>query len=59
MPDSLTDSLDEIILTVPPSTMPSSVQIETNAFDDPVNRLSFSSTGMFVDTVSSRLEIAR
>jgi hypothetical protein len=39
--------------------MPSSVQIETNAFDDPVNRLSFSSTGMFVDTVSSRLEIAR
>ncbi|ERG90223.1 MAG: hypothetical protein J07HQW1_00241 [Haloquadratum walsbyi J07HQW1] len=59
MPDSLTDSLDEIILTVPPSTMPSSVQIETNAFDDPVNRLSFSSTGMFVDTVFSRLEIAR
>ncbi len=59
MPDSLTDSLDEIILTVPPSTMPSSVQIETNAFGDPVNRLSFSSTGMFVDTVFSRLEIAR
>ena len=59
MPDSLTDSLDKIILTVPPSTMPSSVQIETNAFGDPVNRLFFSSTDMFVDTVFSRLEIAR
>ena len=59
MPDSLTNSLDEIILTVPPSTMPLSVQIETNAFADPVNRLFFSSTDMFVDTVFSRLEIAR
>jgi hypothetical protein len=39
--------------------MPSSVQIETNAFGDPVNRLFFSSTDMFVDTVFSRLEIAR